>query len=351
MVESDVVTTGRPVSPRKPTSDDVARVAGVSQSTVSYVLTGRRPISEKTRRKVEQAIAELGFVPNSGARALAGRRSQVIGLVVPFRPGMEMAPNMSFVSEIAAIARGRDHDVLLATADEGPGGLYRLRDSGRCDGLILMDVEMDDPRVGVARELGIPCVVIGVPEANERLGCVDLDFRSAGADAIGLVEKRGHTTVGLLSPGPHGDRRDMSFSRRFIAGARDAAGRRVELIQMEVSEDYDVLAGAIDRVLLEDPGCSAFVVHLSAAVEPALAVLRARGIRPGGDVDVVGLCSAEVAARNAGLLDALLLQPHAVSERAMEVLFEQLADPARMGQTRLELIPAPVVPRGGSPII
>src|SRR5699024_3645775 len=66
-----------------PTSQDVARLAGVSQSTVSYVLTGSRPISESTRARVEEAIAELGYHPNSGARTLRSRRSGVIGLMVP----------------------------------------------------------------------------------------------------------------------------------------------------------------------------------------------------------------------------------------------------------------------------
>ena len=69
------------------TSRDVARLAGVPQSTVSYVMSGRRSISPETRRRVEEAIETLGFQPNAGARALASQRSQVIGLVVPFAAG------------------------------------------------------------------------------------------------------------------------------------------------------------------------------------------------------------------------------------------------------------------------
>ncbi|MFD0516556.1 LacI family DNA-binding transcriptional regulator [Paractinoplanes durhamensis] len=66
------------------TSKDVARMAGVSQSTVSYVMTGKRSISEKTRQKVLAAMEQLTYEPHAGARSLAGRRTQVIGLVVPF---------------------------------------------------------------------------------------------------------------------------------------------------------------------------------------------------------------------------------------------------------------------------
>ena len=60
---------------------DVARHARVAQSTVHYVLSGKRPISEDTRRRVEQAIEELGYHPHAGARALATRRSSVLALV------------------------------------------------------------------------------------------------------------------------------------------------------------------------------------------------------------------------------------------------------------------------------
>ena len=109
-----------------PTSKDVAQAAGVAQSTVSYVLSGKRPISEKTRKKVEDAIEHLTYQPNAGARALASRRTRVIGLVIPFIPELHMASIMEFVSVIANTARRYDHDILLVTEDEGAAGLRRV---------------------------------------------------------------------------------------------------------------------------------------------------------------------------------------------------------------------------------
>ena len=64
---------------------DVARHAGVSSSTVSYVLSGKRAISEQTRLRVRSSVRELGYHPNAGARALAARRSHIIALMVPLR--------------------------------------------------------------------------------------------------------------------------------------------------------------------------------------------------------------------------------------------------------------------------
>src|SRR5665647_2986631 len=84
------------------TSADVARESGVSQSTVSYVMTGKRSISAETRRRVEEAMVRLDYHPNSRARALAGQRGQVIGVVVAFRPQLDTAVILQFVGAIAA---------------------------------------------------------------------------------------------------------------------------------------------------------------------------------------------------------------------------------------------------------
>ena len=109
------------------TSKDVARAAGVSQSTVSYVMSGKRPISERTRERVLAAIEQLTYEPNAGARALASQRTRVVGLVVPFGSGSDTAGLLPFIETIAGAARANDHEVLLVTTDEGSAGLRRLR--------------------------------------------------------------------------------------------------------------------------------------------------------------------------------------------------------------------------------
>lgn len=115
---------------------DVARHANVSASTVSYALSGKRPISEETRRRIEDSIRELGYRPHAGARSLASSRSQVIGLVLPLRKGMHMPVVMQFATSVATAAREHDHDVLLLTHNEGrrastgsPGAAWRTRSS------------------------------------------------------------------------------------------------------------------------------------------------------------------------------------------------------------------------------
>src|ERR1700754_4034249 len=94
---------------------DVARHARVAQSTVHYVLSGKRPISDDTRRRVERAIEELGYHPHAGARALPTRGSGVLVLVHPLRPERRLP--MQMVLSVVPSARGHAHDVLLLTGD------------------------------------------------------------------------------------------------------------------------------------------------------------------------------------------------------------------------------------------
>ena len=127
-----------------PTISDVARAAGVSMSTVSYVLSGRRPISAETQARVKAAIAELGYHPHAGARALASSRTSVLALVVPLRVDVSVPVIMQFVTAVVTAARTYNHDVLLLTKDEGTAGLERVAGATMVDALIVMDVQLDD---------------------------------------------------------------------------------------------------------------------------------------------------------------------------------------------------------------
>lgn len=87
--------------------NDVAEAAGVSISTVSYALSGKRPVSEKTRARIEQAVHELGYQPNAGARMLAGRRTSIFALTEPLRTDTHAPTRRSIVASSATRAATR----------------------------------------------------------------------------------------------------------------------------------------------------------------------------------------------------------------------------------------------------
>src|SRR2546423_11924617 len=163
---------------------EVARQAGVSPSTVSYVLSRKRSISEDTRRRVEAAIEKLGYHPHAGARALASNRSNILALMVPLRSDMYVPVIMEIAMAVTTEAREFGQDVLLLTKDEGTGGVRRIAGSGLADAMIVMDVELDDDRIPGLRETDTPAGPIGPPAAPEGLTRVDPGFYATPAARV-----------------------------------------------------------------------------------------------------------------------------------------------------------------------
>jgi DNA-binding LacI/PurR family transcriptional regulator len=306
------------------TSKDVARVAGVSQSTVSYVMSGKRPISEQTRRRVLAAIESLTYQPNAGARALASQRTSVIGLVIPFHPGADAPSQLPFIHTIASCARARDHDVLLVTSDEGSDGLRRLAGRSLCDAVVLMDIEARDERVPVAASLPVPVILIGVPDDPAGLRCVDLDFAAAARIAVGELAATGHDRVVVLGYPAEITERGLNYVGRFLDAVEEAAvahGLPYELIA-SVELGRVAAKDAIERVLAQGVGGRVgLVVSNSQAPQPVLNALNARGVVPGHDISVVALCSDAAAEEVEPPVTNVSLEPRDVSRRAMETLF------------------------------
>ena len=229
------------------TSRDVARLAGVSQSTVSYVMSGKRPISENTRGKVLAAIEQLTYQPNAGARALASQRTSVIGLVVPFGPGADTAGILPFIESIALSARQRDHEVLLVTSGEGSDGLRRLAGRKLCDAIVLMDIRRIDERVAVGAELRVPIVLIGMPKDTAGLHCVDVDFPMAARLAVDELAATGHDRILLIGHPAEAISQDLNFVRRFADAAEEAADRHGIAFEQVAPVEWG-RAGARDAV-------------------------------------------------------------------------------------------------------
>src|SRR3954471_6783372 len=177
---------------------EVAEAAGVSISTVSYALSGKRPVAPDTRRRIEDVIRELGYSPNAGARMLAGSRTQIFALTEPLRGDTHAPTHMAFVLATAIAARRNDYDILLLTEEEASAGMRRVADSGLADAILILDVAPEDARVALSRAIDTPSIFIGVPDDHEGLVCVDLDFDAAAALAVDRVADAGHRSIGLI---------------------------------------------------------------------------------------------------------------------------------------------------------
>lgn len=211
--------------PRKATSRDVARLAGVSQTTVSYVMSGRRPVSAQTVSRVEQAMKELGYQPHSGARALRSQETHVIGLVVPYRHGADAASQHHFITTITSAVRRCGYDILLVTTDEGPSGVQRVINTALCDGLFIMEVLSNDPRAALIASADIPTVFLGVPDDGGHVVAVDGDYELAARQAVDRVVEAGYQRLVVVGA-EHPSLSSLNFLDRFHHSIREYANER-----------------------------------------------------------------------------------------------------------------------------
>ncbi|MEY9844117.1 LacI family DNA-binding transcriptional regulator [Streptacidiphilus sp. MAP5-3] len=203
------------------TIKDVAVRAGVAPSTVSYVLSGSRKISDDTRRAVQAAIDELGYHPRASARSLRSSRTNVLALALPRAPGgYHRAVDGRFAIEISDAARALGYGVLLMTDQDGVSALRRVAGSGLADGAILMAVEMDDPRIDVVREIGFPTALLGSTSEGAGLPWTDLDWEAAAALAVQEAATAGHRNIAYLATTEDEITARRGYAVRGVAGAR-----------------------------------------------------------------------------------------------------------------------------------
>ncbi|MEU4249977.1 LacI family DNA-binding transcriptional regulator [Amycolatopsis sp. NPDC026612] len=284
----------------------MARRAGVSASTVSYVLSGKRTISEATRRRVERAVSELGYHPNAGARALAGRRSHIIALVVPLRADVYVPIMMEIAISVTVSARQHGYDVLLITNDEGPEGVRRVAASGLADGVILMDVELEDERIPALRANSTPAALIGLPDDPRGLSCVDHDFAAAGALCTDHLADLGHREIAFIGYGSGVYDRHAGYAERTVKGFRERAEQRgLRYVHRPCEGTYESTAGVLSRILSDRPGTTGFVVQNEGAIGPLLGLLRASGRTVPEDASVIALCPEQLVEQYAPRLTAV----------------------------------------------
>ncbi|RYJ31882.1 LacI-family transcriptional regulator [Streptomyces sp. L-9-10] len=305
---------------------DVAQHAGVSASTVSYVLSGKRSISASTRERVEHSIEQLGYHPNAGARALASSRSNIIALMVPLRTDMYVPVMMEIAIAVATTARTFGYDVLLLTGEEGPAGVRRIEGSALADAMILMDVELHDDRLPLLREARRPSVLIGLPADTTGLSCVDLDFAAAGAVCADHLAGLGHREIAVIGEAPGVYERLTGFAERTLSGLRErSAELGLRLLHRPCEGSYAAVSATVGRIFDERPGTTAFIVQNEAATDPLLALLRQQRRAVPEDISVVAICPDQVAVHASVPLTSVAVPAQEMGRHAVEQVVAKLS--------------------------
>lgn len=186
------------------TINEIARRCGVSKGAVSYALNGRPGVSEETRERILKVARELGWAPNWTARMLSGSRTEAFGLVLTRNPRVLGSEPffMELISGIESVLSERSYALLLqVTADlDAELDTYRKWNSERrVDGVILVDLRVDDPRIPLLHRLDLPVLCIGDPGLTAGFPAVWTDDATAMANAVDYLVGLGHRRIGRVS--------------------------------------------------------------------------------------------------------------------------------------------------------
>ncbi len=183
------------------TITDVAKAAGVSVPTVSRILNNKEYVAEETRDRVNQAIKLLGYVPHIQARQLRGAASQTLALHHPIESPHDLssAIETSYFTGTAEAASEKEYFINFLISQLTPESLLNMYRSSQIDGIILLQVRIDDWRVNLLRENNYPFVMIGRCDDLEGLTFIDLNFENAMLMAFDHLIGLGHQHIGFLT--------------------------------------------------------------------------------------------------------------------------------------------------------
>ncbi|MER5675534.1 LacI family DNA-binding transcriptional regulator [Streptomyces sp. NPDC000971] len=282
----------------RPTLEEVAARAGVGRGTASRVINGSPRVSAQTREAVEAAVAELGYVPNRAARALAGNRTDAIALVVPESETRFFAePYFSdIVRGVGAALADTEMQLLLTLAgnDRERRRLAQYLTAHRVDGVLLVSVHADDPLPDLLEQLGMPSVISGRRHAAETLPSVDSDNFEGARAAVDHFISRGRRTIATITGrlDVYGAQRRLDGYRKAIATAGLDPDERL-IAPADFSEEGG--ARAMRELLERRPDVDAVFAASDVMAAGARHVLRESGRRIPDDVALIGFDDSAVA--------------------------------------------------------
>jgi LacI family transcriptional regulator len=305
----------------------VAARAGVSRTTVSFVLNGRTDVQipPPTWRRVEEAARELDYHPHSPARQLAAGQSLTLGFVL--RQSAEQVAADALLSEtlwgLASAARSGGYRVLVEPLEPGDSTYAGLLRSQRVDGLVVSGPRTDDDELTELVNEGFPVVLQGSrPDLDAP--SVDVDNAAAAEGAVNHLIERGHRVIACVTNAPLA----YTASLARVAGYRaalDAAGIEVDP-DLIVLGDFDAASGhhAMADLLRRVVPTAVFVASDVVAFG-VLRALRDARLRVPDDISVVSFDDIALAEHFDPPLTTVRLPAHALGAAAGRALMDRVA--------------------------
>ncbi len=321
--------------PPTPTLEDVAQKAGVSTATVSRCLNSPARVVESTRKRVLSVVQQLGYSPNFGARALAAKRTNTIGAVIPTMENAVFAKGIqAFQEEL-----GNHGFTLLISSSSYRQDLeaeqIRTLASRGADGLLLIGLHRGADIYQFLEQHSVPILTAWVYDNHSSIPSVGFDNTLAMKELADEVIRLGHRDIAAISA----DRAANDRSRARIAGIRDAmAGHGLDPDRLRLIETpYGIDTGAAAFATLASGADRPTVVMCGNDVLAAGALRQARqmGLRVPEDISITGFDDIELATVVEPALTTVHVPHHEMGRRAAQLLVGMVNGTQPAESTRL----------------
>lgn len=315
------MSTRKRAGARRPTIADIAQRAGVSPTAVSFTLNDRPGVGPETRERILAAARELRWRPHRAAQVLSGMRTDSVGLVVA-RPARTLSVEPFFSQLLSGLQAGLARDLvalqLLVVEDMGTEiGVYeRWAAERRVDGLVLVDLEVDDPRPALLAELDVPALALGGDGTPTPVPTVWVDDYHAMFDVVEHLAGLGHRRIVHVGGIP-----TYQHSVRRVRALHDAAVRYgLDIRSLPTDYSQSASATVTREVLSGGDAPSAIVYDSDVAALAGLATAAELGVRIPSDLSVVSFDDSELAQLVHPPLTALTRDTHALGMSVARLL-------------------------------
>lgn len=331
------------------TMRDVAARAGVSVATVSFVANGSKPVRADTRERVEEAMRSLGFRRNPVGAALARRgHTRIVALLYPALERPLTPTAVAFFTSASRRARERGYDLVMWPIGNDAEQVDVLARTGLVDGVVLMEVQLEDPRVDALRAAGVPFALIGRTADPEGLAFVDIDFPASVLEAVDRLRGLGHSRIAFVAgaePGYH----HAARTRAEVAYQDAMRARGVEPTVIRIAEEPSAGRALGATFAADHPDTTAVVLLNEHAAAGFLIGLARAGTVVPRDLSVISMgTSAYMAGMGEPRLTYMRAPGPELGEWGLDALLERILSPDEAPRQRLlacEFVPGDTVER------
>ncbi len=312
----------------KLTVEQIAKLSGVSRSTVSRVINNHPNVKPHVRQRVIEVIAETGYHPNPAARSLASRRSGIIGLVIP-RAVQSLFTDPYYprlMQGVAQACNANDYTLslfLFHTEDEEQKLYPRVLRTRLIDGAIIGASQINDPLIPQLINNSVPFVMVGRPDGLPEVSFVDVDNAVGAYTATSYLIRLGYKRVATIT-GPLNTTVGLDRRQGYLDALNDRSHSIDEALIVE--GDFTEMGGyaALQRLIPHRP--DAIFIASDTMAFGALRALRDAGLSVPNDVAVVGFDDLPTSALSAPPLTTIRQPIRRLGAQAVETLIDILTN-------------------------